>query len=163
MCGIKQLSYSFLQFFLCHLFFSFFTPMCILTLNMFSSNSISKEKNLEEKIFWENFAGPFLTRQWSIYPFHFFVLFVHWTQILLSNFIKNPFCYFSISNSCSKRPITLITFKIVQKCLLNSSFWYKVLKQPVVSLKIFFSYLPVGWSGLAGPPVTISCKHFLSA
>ncbi len=46
----------------------------------------------------------------------FIAFFVQRTQVLLFNFMKNPFCYFSISISYSKRPITSIIFKNVQKC-----------------------------------------------
>ena len=89
-------------------------------LNMFSSNSISK-KNSGKNIFRDILQGIFLARQQSICPLHFFLC-VHGTQVLSSNFIKNPSCYFSSSGSMSNALIIEIFCMNSQKSLLNKFF-----------------------------------------
>ncbi len=78
-----------------------------------------QRKNLEQRFFCDIFARHFLARQQSICPLHFFVLCVHGTQVLLSNFIKKPFCYFSNSGSMSNAQIIEIICMNSQKGLLK--------------------------------------------
>ena len=80
--------------------------------------------------------------------------------MLLSNFIKNPFCYFSICSSKSKSPIWQIicvnSQKSLQKSYFNNIFFKKI---PLVLLLWFF-YPPLGGADLAEPPVTFFIHLF---
>ncbi len=73
------------------------------------------------------FGGHFFVRQWSICSICFCILLCIYFQVLWSNFIKNPFCYFSISSLISQSTKNPIICQSVQKCLPNSSVSCKII------------------------------------
>ncbi len=89
--------------------------MCVPSMNRFSSNS--------KKIPLDFFAGCFLLRLWGICSFCFPPQNVHIFQVMWSNFIKNPFCYFSISSINSKSPISPIFCLNVLESVQNIFFF----------------------------------------
>ncbi len=87
-----------------------------------------------------------------------------------SNFIKNPFCYFSISSINSKRPISQIFCVNVLESVQNIFFFMQNIEKSLFLVHNFFrsaiwgvrfrwATRYFGGSGLAGPPVTIQKIH----
>ncbi len=76
----------------------------------------------------------------------FFIFWVHRIQVVLFNFLKNPFCYFSISSSSSKSPIRPIMSRNTQKSLPKylflmqcirkiPSFWHRIFPHPPLGVR----------------------------
>ncbi len=73
--------------------------MCAPSLNRFGSNSVPKKVfTFSFDIFWMAFVGKKM-------HIPLFARWVHRTQVMLSNFIKNPVCSFNNPSSNSKSPI----------------------------------------------------------
>ncbi len=105
--------------------------MCAPSMNKFGSNS--NQKNIFFYFFsLDFFAGRFLLRLWGICSFCFPPNNVHIFQVMWSNFIKNPFCCFSISSINSKSPISPIFCVNVLESVQNISFLYKMFGKPLV-------------------------------
>ncbi len=163
LCGIKQLfQYFFLFFFL----------------YLFSKSNFPHVRALPEQVQQQQrpnffyyyfslgffFAWRFLLRPWGICSFCFSSQNVHIFQVMLSNFIKNPFCYFSISSFISKSPISPIICMNVHESMESNFFFVWNSQKSLVFSSKFLWDPPFGGSDFAGPPVTkrwlISAHHF---
>ena len=115
-----------LIFFAAFLVLFFFSPLFSYVLprpELVQHQQHLKRKISGKKIFWGEFCKAFFAKTTEHMPIlHFFVLCVHVTQVLLSNFIKNTFCYFSSSGSMSNAQIIELICMNSQKGLLNKFF-----------------------------------------
>ena len=109
--------------------------MCAPSLNRFSSNSGQKHIFYFLFLF---FALRFLLRPWGICSFCFSSQNVHIFQGMWSNFINNPFCYFSIFNSISKSQISPIICVNVHESMQNIFFLCVKQKKSLVFSANFF-------------------------
>ncbi len=128
--------------------------MCAPPLNRFGSNS--NKKNYFFVFFsLDFFAGRFLLRPWGICSFCFPPHNVHIFQVMWSNFIKNPFCYFSISSINSKSPISQIFCVNVLESVQKIFFFMRNIEKSLFFSAYFFSIRHLGGQVSLGHPLTI--------
>ncbi len=118
--------------------------MCAPTLKRFGSNCNRKYFYFYFFTLKYFFAGRFLLRPWGICSFHFSPHIVHIFQVMRSNFIKNPFCYFSISSLNSKSPISPIICVNLHENMQNIFFFMCNIKKSLVFSAYFSPYPPFG-------------------